>query len=734
MTLRLAFALCLMLPVLAAASGGDGYTVDPYVPASHVPAPEVEAFAGGKLGVVDGDYFRVFHVLAWRALHGAVLSPAEVKGLHLNEWRVGDKGEGDDGVETWLKARAAIAPSAPAAGPFGVELSGPNYGSYVNCTPDAFRRAAATAHDRAARHGAAEVAEWLAGQDAVFANCSSQMTRSGSGWTRPEPVLPPPARADAPAWLQADRAYQTAAALFYAGQHAQARVRFLAIGADRSSPWQPLGAYLAARCLLRQATLAADATPQATADAQRLLVQARAELAALAAHDPAALRLLGWVDVRVRPAERAAELAQQLQASSLAGAARVALLNDYLRLLDNAADVERIAWSAQPMTAWIGLMQSSARVDLDEPLRPPLRDLARRHWRKDGDPAWLMPLAAQARRLDELDADDLKAMREVPASSAAWQTINWHLARLELVAAHAAQADVAIDAALADTTLAPSTRNRWLRLKLASARTIEAMLAAAPRQRAERDDLASVPIPDEGKPMPLATGVDEDFTRRLYRHLPLTQLDSLVGRPDFPADLRTAHVEIVFTRALLLEDWAIADRLAPEVARPRTTTQSLYRRLLAAATPADKKLAAALILVNTPELNPAPIGSGGDLRYWGCGSDRAGTGAALDPMLQVPPRFLSDVERAAAERERAVLAKLPVRTRWLADGLLKWAATKPDDPEAPKALHLLVMSTRMECLGGDAKPGQSTHSRQAFNLLHALWPRSEWAAKTKYWF
>jgi hypothetical protein len=150
------------------------------------------------------------------------------------------------------------------------------------------------------------------------------------------------------------------------------------------------------------------------------------------------------------------------------------------------------------------------------------------------------------------------------------------------------------------------------------------------------------------------------------------------------------------------------------------------------ATPQAKRLAAALILVNTPELNPSSVDAAGSSRYWGC---RVYGIATPDPILAAPAQFLAPAEHAEAERQRAVFERLPVRTRWLADALLKWAAGKPDHLEAPKALHLLVASARMECEGSAApKPDAPNHSREAFQLLHKLWPRSEGAARTKYWF
>ena len=69
----------------------------------------------------------------------------------------------------------------------------------VSCFPTAFYNAAALLIQRINEHGTADpsVRQWITGEDAVFANCN-----------RDSP--PPPALPVAPAWLQADRAYQIA--------------------------------------------------------------------------------------------------------------------------------------------------------------------------------------------------------------------------------------------------------------------------------------------------------------------------------------------------------------------------------------------------------------------------------------------------------------------------------------------------------------------------------------------
>ncbi|MBL8491224.1 MAG: hypothetical protein JNM82_10640, partial [Rhodocyclaceae bacterium] len=621
---------------------------------------------------------------------------------------------------------------------------------YINCPADALRLATETLAERSRRDGGRWAAAWLAGQDAVFANCGDPRPwheRKGPPPLQAVPALP----AGAPDWLARDRAYQAAAALFYSGRFDAAREAFLAIGRDARSPWQPLGAYLAARCLLRKASLEAPApvpgaAPQASFD-KAPLEKARGELVALGAAYPPARRLVGWVDARLRPAERRDELGKLLARGRL-DAESPQRLADYLFLLDRSSRDAMMA-ASDPMTAWIGAMQATVEDDFWQeqaekmaPRRRQAIDLARERWRASRDPLWLLPLLTHAAP-GEPDEAELRAAASVPATSPLHPGLHFHLARLALLAGQAAQADAIVDAFLAKHADGHSatTRNRFMGLKLLSADTIEGYLRAAPRQYA--DPVAGppgVPVPDEGRPPPPAqsaagTGLDDDFARTLLRDFPLAALKALAARRDFPAEYRDTLAQVVWTRALVLGDYATADGLADDMARPRATTRHLYERYKAARGPEEKRLAAVLILVNSPEFTPAAISAGGAQTYWGC--PQGDYGRRADPLLGLAPRAVSPEMAAAVARERQALQALPVRTAWLAPTLLDWAKAKPKDPEAPKALHFLVAATRMECQAlayGDKPAAKPTHSRDAFRLLHRLWPGSEWAAKTKYYF
>ena len=761
----------------AVASGGEGYTESALMPEYNVLMADRPAYASGQLGVVPTTYWRAYQYLAYRALIGQPLTPADLQRVGWYEparpaaaSATAGGAVNEDASTVWFKLRASVSAAAwPKA--WGVDGRAGEYDSFLNCPADAFARASATLKERqrldaASKGSGVWLKAWLAGQDAVFTNCD-QIWRAAGSKAVPPAVLPPPLPAQAPAWLVQDRAYQTAAALFYASQYPAARAQFLAIAQDKTSPWQTLSAYLAARCLLRQATLLPAPTLSATSasadpalkrwspEALRLLGAAQQELLALAPRFAPALALSHWVEVRLHPQQRRQVLAQQLSAPKL-GADAAQDLTDYLFLLDHSP---RLAMMQAPeeLTAWIGCMQalrpdheSDFSVDGNEAvqkrrqnaLRQTAMHIARQHLA--AEPAgsaralWWLPLLSLAEP-GELTAAEKKASAALSAQDPGYQTVQYHWARLALQEQHPQAADALINRVLQEQgrMMSVPTRNRWLALKMLSAPTPEGFLAAAPRQVAMQQE---VPL-TENQPAAVARGavVDGDFVRRLYHDVPVADLLAWRNRPDFPAMEKTRLTEVVFTRAVLLGDYATASALADDLAQGRASTRHLYQRLQQARTPEEKKLAAMLILVNTPELSPQVTQDDGTTRAWGCLTWVESEPWRLDSWRMLGPAFLTPAQKKQAQLEQKKWLALPVRSAYLAGPILAWAKQKPADPEAAKALHFLVAATRLECPGGDARLPESTeykapHSREAYQLLHQLYPQSEWAKKTKYYF
>jgi hypothetical protein len=281
-----------------------------------------------------------------------------------------------------------------------------------------------------------------------------------------------------------------------------------------------------------------------------------------------------------------------------------------------------------------------------------------------------------------------------------------------------------------------ASRNRWLGLKLLSARNLQAFLAAVPRTQAES---YQTPIPNEPpQQAPAVQGTDGDFELRLYRDFPLSLLASVANDPALPEAYRTRLPTTIWVRANLAGDYALADAVPEEkLALPKAVV-ALLARHRAAKTPEQRQQIFARILL-VAEVNPnvrGPLGQGYD---WGCGGDnRYGSGLfsgwqfVPDPLAAIIPNFLLPY-RAAIAKEQAQRLALPLRSDVIGPPLLQWARQNPDDPAVPESLHDLVAMTRMEC-SFSSKPSTLHTSRDAFALLHRRYPKSEWTKKTPYHF
>ncbi|MFS8086171.1 MAG: hypothetical protein ACMG6H_11130, partial [Acidobacteriota bacterium] len=250
--LALIVSVSFLLPYRTQACG-PFFTDAIFVYTKHPDFP-LASFAAGKLGVLRPSYARSYLVAAYRNLSGTSLSTLEAAGMkalwdeRLNYgWELHD----DEWIKTWVEARKKVTglTAAPEIRVFRNREKPHEYESFLNCQQDAFDNAVATLNDRIKQFGADSpgTKSWVAAQDQVFANCSEGKHIPAAA-SSDAPELPP--------LLRADRAYQIAAANFYAGSLDEARQQFDSIAQDQTSPWHDKAAYLAARALLRKGSFA----------------------------------------------------------------------------------------------------------------------------------------------------------------------------------------------------------------------------------------------------------------------------------------------------------------------------------------------------------------------------------------------------------------------------------------------------------------------------------------------
>ena len=739
----LALVLCLG-SATAYASGGElsiPWTIDPY---GGTPA-EQDAFYNGNLGILmsRAPWPRLF--AGWRMLHGIAVGADAGKTLALPCCDV-TMATSDAAVHGWLDARKAV-PGAPAIqyGYINVYRQVGDFMSVQTCFPDAFTTATRTLADRIAAHGAADpwVRTWLDGQDIVFQACSGS------------PDLPPLDPA-APAWLQADHAYQAAALALYRRDFSTAQQLFEAIAADPASPWHKLGPYLAARAAVDAALPSSDPA---------LFEAARARLAALAPDDAYGhadlATLTGALDFRDRADARRQELARALTAPALPPNV-AANFKDSRRLGQSPpGDPAYLDWLAvfgrppdQTDTAWFDHFTADQvwKTDADALAH------AQARWTETKEPAWLLATLAWTDP-GPAAADLIAAARALAPTDPAYLTALYHRVRLATDAAPAS-VRAELDAVLTRTDLSQTSRNLLLAERTLVAADLADLARLAPRvSPCVKDDGSGKDCvgPDfklEG--LPYSPNQPDirfgDDAVAIIDRLPLPDRVKLAEDPALPAPLRLDVGLTDFTRAALMQDWPTVVRLAKLLQPLLPQLDAEWKALQAAKSPQDMRFAAWFVLAKMPGMDVdlggsytrpqgdvaafdghwhdwlyAPAGAAsvappavtGDLVCFGmCGS-----GAFP---FRLPTLVASASKDVATERGRYLPADAKAAgSVW--EDVLAYAKAHPNDPRSPEALYWLVRVSRFGT-------GHNRSSYRAFVLLHARYKDSNWAKQSKYFY
>jgi hypothetical protein len=715
-------------------------------------------FAAGELGVLEPTYARSYLVIAYRYFTSAGLDKEEQKAaLALWDERLRHYWENDDAekwAKAWLEALGKVPGTNAQAKPevYRSEDRKDFYINYLNCPQDAFRNAADTLNKLIAKYGAssAEAKDFAATQQRVFAVCSE-------GKEIPEAAGP-----SVSPTIKANRAYQIAAANFYAGNFDAAGKMFNAIAADQSSPFRQIAPYLVARTLIRKATLTTEqgkVDNAALAEAQSQLEKILADKNQTALHQ-SARGLLNFVRYRLDPARRLHELAGDLIRKN-AGASLKQDLTDYTRLLDQftgeAEDSEKERTFAglpkvgreDDLTDWVLTFQVQDADALNYSIQK---------WEKTGAIPWLVAALAKINVDHPKFAALIEAATKVRTISPASTSIAYHVDRLMIESNRKDEARRRLDAMLASSggSLPPSALNRFLSLRMKVAASLDEFLKYSQRVPSGvtyDEDGRELPMDkdeatDEVKKSPrVGLSWDEDATRALNEMMPLSVLKEAALSKSLPVHLRRDLAIAVWARAALLDDEATALVLVPAVESLAPELKEYLDAYVAAQEKAARKFAAVYLMLKFPGTRPTVDASFGRAAAfgeiesyrdnWWCEYGRTvspddetvvrKTATKDNP---VAPDFITAAQKASAAAEWKRLAALGTAPNYLCAQAVKWAGVKPDDARAPEALHLAVRATRYGCT--DKQTG--TFSKQAYDTLHRKYPKSEWAQKTKYWF
>ena len=708
----------------------------------------LEKFARGNVGVLQPTYARSYLVAAYRNLIGEALSDAEVKGL-TGLWQERLNRSWDESYEDWLKKWKDARATVPRVSPppdisvYRDREKPHEYESFLNCQADAFQNAVTTLDERTKAWGAdsAAVRDWIAAQDIVFKNC-----RAGQ-------EIPSPA-AEQNALLRADRAYQIAAANFYATKFDDAVKSFDAIAEDGSSPWRTIAPYLAARALLRKGSLAAEAGQgkPALADAEKRL-KSIVDDSRFAKSHHAARRLLNLTRLRLRPEETVRNLAQTISRKDAAPDFKQSVW-DYTVLLDKwiADDEDGVVKSASvpadvradDLTDWIVTFQDESDAATDHALD---------QWQSKESLPWLVAAIAKADIISGNLNDLITAAERVETASPAFPTVVFHHARLLTEMNRADEARALLDRTLGGDRkkLTLSAVNILLSERMMLAQNLNEFLRAAQREP------AGFSYNDDGRELPMEEKEVAEITRnaKLFfdvdaatvfnRLMPSSVWADAASRELLPPNLHRSVAQAAFMRAALMDRTAGANRTASILAAAYPETKELLTAYQRATTPEARRFAAVFLTLKFPGLRPyvtAGVGRGANIAEmdsyrdnWWCAEAPSPFGGyyaegsdTKKPEMRTP-EFLKPAQ-AEAGREVAALQSLGTAPNYLAQAVINWGTKNPTDQRVPEALHLAVKSTRYGCT--DKETGR--WSKAAFDLLHRKYPNSSWAKETPYWF
>lgn len=759
-----------LTPLLVVQACGPFFFPDHFVYPLHPDHPQ--DYAAGKLGVLLSTYPRADLFVAWRYLNGGVLNQEEQKGYHplSSEAETESESLADSSSQSitdydftphapeadqWLAARNRYAPVQPEIKT--VKQSGTVYsggvllsGSYENCQPDAFRVAEKTLAERVRQWGAksAELAEWIKGQDAVFSHCPNEHAY-GMPQTAERPTVSDPATLPATAnlLLRQDRAYQQAAALFYAGKHDAAIAAFRAIAADSASPWRGVARYMVARTLVRQAFLAPTDKPSTEhVDFDRArMVEAQAELEAMQREPQSGIsaqaveQLLHVVCYRTEPQKRLAEVAAALSRSKVDPEYAQDLIDltiylnnklDELPLRADTSDytfkVDRAPNDYTPLSAqqrapgYEDAYQKAASeralgemVDWAITVQSPAAS-AKQHalaeWKRANSLPWLIAALMKAAPSDAEAPALLSAAALVATSSPAYATVTYHRIRLleEAGRMDEARKVLAESAPVIAALGSEGAANLYAGLSMRSAATLDAALAFAPRKvllRSSEEHFAVRECLDvmknpkrkyDCKPIVGNSELGEDAAFAMNSAMPLDSLATAAASQRLPGEQRQAIAMMTWTRAVLLQNASQAEKVFPLL--PAKLQQQAGQGV---------GFHALMTLARNPGLRPyLDAGTQRARSYdfiesyrdnWWCrnwqsewaGNERVGDAGVLG--------FLPAAERAQGEAETRKLTTLGSAGDVLVPRIVEYARAHPNDPDVPEALYLALRMYRYSC-------------------------------------
>jgi hypothetical protein len=391
-------------------------------------------------------------------------------------------------------------------------------------------------------------------------------------------------------------------------------------------------------------------------------------------------------------------------------------------------------------------------------------------FKQTGSDLWLLTALSKADANSSELNRLLKAAAETNRFSNAYPTIAYHEARILLEQKKSAEAKKLLDEIINSSIELPiSSRNSFLELRMSLSETLEDFLKFAQRKPFAFDfDGTSGTIDEiisgqkgwynaeyETKSKEVyESEVDENFKEEklwqdrfmfddktvelINEHFPLPVLIDAEKSEAIPDYLRKRFAAAIWTRAALLEDYATAAKIAPEVVKYEPETEELMSKFLAAKTLPQKKYAALYLILKTIDLTPYVTSGTGtssesykaySIQWWcqpyGTHYDEQ-TDSEVEDTPPPKPLFLTKPQSDAAQNELKKLKTIGDAPKFLGGKILEWAKIAPTDKRVPESLYIVWEGNGFDKYGcGD---NAELHDQIA-TFLKKRYPRDEWTQK-----
>ncbi|QRN04007.1 hypothetical protein GH742_09070 [Legionella sp. MW5194] len=244
-----------------------------------------------------------------------------------------------------------------------------------------------------------------------------------------------------------------------------------------------------------------------------------------------------------------------------------------------------------------------------------------------------------------------------------------------------------------------------------------------------------------------------EFSQAL-NHLPLSVLIKAIDSKRLPRDAQRELAASVWARAMILQQYSVADKLALKTARLNPAMKNALLLSLKAKNPDERLKILVKTLLYFPELSPIinlkstwipeigystvyygikprKITNRNSHTYW---CNHGEINRTIDDDKPRPefswPNLLTVLQRKQLTHEQAQLQTLPNGAVWLADKANELAKKYPNDQENAELLALAINVTRvLACYEPNAPASQ-----RAYITLKRLYPESEGSKRTRYYY